>query len=506
MPGGRYGAVIRQLNCLFVGGTVAGMDDRLLLERFVACRDEAAFEALVARFGPMVLGICRRRLHDGHDVEDAFQATFLILVSKAATIRDRDNLGNWLYGVAYRVAARARANARRRRSREVAGAEEALAPQQPHAGEGHELAAVLDEELSRLPEKYRLPLVLCNFQGETYEEAARRLNCPIGTVRSRTAKARELMRSRLVRRGIAPTASVLSAALTPAATRAAIPPDLVEATTAAARVVAEKATAGVVSASVVDLTRGVLRAMFFTKLRTVAVTVLAIVTTATGVGVVARQVAATPPPGQHSADPTGPGGRAAEGAASPAGTRAPAAGDQGRTKDYSSDRVESLDANTLTTERTRSGDREDDSLDYVESLRAEIDLLSIEVNLVRDIITDLTKEMAVQSGVPASPIQGPRQQAELVRREARLKQSEQRLGESRDEYLAKSKKLGFKRRELDELERKIRARIERTAPRRPISSDTPRISTALEERLSEMDKKLERIIKALEGPKNDQRQ
>src|SRR4051812_39850219 len=119
MASGRRGAVLRQVDALFGRGTVAGMDAGLLLERFVARRDEPAFEALIARFGPMVLGICRRMLADPRDVEDAFQATFLIFVRKAATIRDGDLLGNWLYGVAYRVAARARLNGRRRRSREV---------------------------------------------------------------------------------------------------------------------------------------------------------------------------------------------------------------------------------------------------------------------------------------------------------------------------------------------------------------------------------------------------
>src|SRR4051812_11969547 len=112
MVSGRSGAVLRQVDALFDRGTVAGMDEGLLLERFVARRDEAAFEALVARFGPMVFGICHRMLDDPQDAEDAFQATFLVLVRKAATLRDGERLGNWLYGVACRVAARARLHAR----------------------------------------------------------------------------------------------------------------------------------------------------------------------------------------------------------------------------------------------------------------------------------------------------------------------------------------------------------------------------------------------------------
>src|SRR5215212_11368993 len=143
MASGRSGAVLRQVHTLFGRGTVAGMDVGLLLERFVSGGEEPAFEALIARFGPMVLGICRRMLDDPRDVEDAFQATFLVLVRKAATIRDGDLLGNWLYGVAHRVAAKARLHARRRRSREVVGADRvAMVPSRPDEGEARELEAV----------------------------------------------------------------------------------------------------------------------------------------------------------------------------------------------------------------------------------------------------------------------------------------------------------------------------------------------------------------------------
>src|SRR4051794_38891206 len=122
MASAQYGAVLRQIRRLFDGGSVAGMTEGQLLERFVSRRDEAAFEALVARHGPMVLGVCRRVLSDPNDVEDAFQATFLVLVKKAGTLRRRDLLGNWLYGVAFRVATRSRADAARRFLRERPGA------------------------------------------------------------------------------------------------------------------------------------------------------------------------------------------------------------------------------------------------------------------------------------------------------------------------------------------------------------------------------------------------
>ena len=142
-----------------------------LLERFAADRDEAAFEALVTRHGPMVLGTCRRMLADPHDVEDAFQATFLVLARKAGSIRDGDRLGPWLHGVARRVAPGPGPWPRRRNARERPGGEEP-AVEPPDALEAVEVRAALDEELARLPEKYRAPLVLCYLEGLTHDEAA----------------------------------------------------------------------------------------------------------------------------------------------------------------------------------------------------------------------------------------------------------------------------------------------------------------------------------------------
>ncbi len=179
-----------------------------LLERFAADRDEAAFEALVSRHGPMVLGTCRRMLADPHDVEDAFQATFLVLARKAGSIRDADRLGPWLHGVARRVAARSRALSS---PPEVASSEPAVeepAVESPDLLEALELREVLDEELARLPEKYRAPLVLCYLEGLTHDEAAEHLRWPVGTVRSRLAGGRDRLRARLTRRGLAPSAAV----------------------------------------------------------------------------------------------------------------------------------------------------------------------------------------------------------------------------------------------------------------------------------------------------------
>ena len=196
MANARYGAVLQPLNRLFNRGTVAALGERALLERFVFERDEAAFEAIVIRHGPMVLGICRRGLDDPHDVEDAFQATFLVLVLKAGSLRDREQLAPWLFGVARKVTARARSRSILRRGREQNGGE-ALAVvvgSAASAAERGELRSALDEEIGRLPEKYRAPIIHCYLEGLTHDEAALRLRCPVGTVRSRLSWARQRLR------------------------------------------------------------------------------------------------------------------------------------------------------------------------------------------------------------------------------------------------------------------------------------------------------------------------
>lgn len=242
--------------------------DTELLARYVADREEAAFEALVQRHGPMVLNVCRHLVHNLDDAEDAFQATFLVLVRRAASIRKPELLGNWLYGVAYRVATRARVQAAHRRAHEKRGVE-MIAVDPPC--EGNELRPVLHEELNRLPEKYRAPMVLCYLQGKTNEEAAKLLAWPIGTVKGRLARARERLRKGLLRRGVTLSAGVLTAALTPDASSGAVPAALVEATVRSALLLVAAgpvATAGI-SVSVAALTKGVLQTMLLTRLITV---------------------------------------------------------------------------------------------------------------------------------------------------------------------------------------------------------------------------------------------
>ena len=171
--------LVGHLKTLFGAGTLSGVGEGELLERFLAGRDETAFEEILARHGPMVLGICRRWLADPHDVEDAFQAVFLILVRKAATLRDRSTLANWLYGVSLRVAKRARANTARRRTREHQDAEVlSMAQSTEHRPADHETLLILDEEVRRLPGKQQAAIVLCLVQGKTHEAAAAELGCP----------------------------------------------------------------------------------------------------------------------------------------------------------------------------------------------------------------------------------------------------------------------------------------------------------------------------------------
>ncbi len=199
MRTGQSSEICAQLQRLLKVGSFAGLDDDQLLARFQATGDALAFEALIVRHGRMVFGVCRRVLSDCSDAEDAFQATFLILVKRRPrSATSCELLGAWLYGVAYRVAVRARRTAARRRVREQPepGPEDAVASTLCDT-DRDEALGVLDDELNRLPEKYRSPLVLCYLEGLTHDEAARRLRWPVGTVRSRMASGRNRLRDRL---------------------------------------------------------------------------------------------------------------------------------------------------------------------------------------------------------------------------------------------------------------------------------------------------------------------
>ena len=284
MANARYGAVLQPLNRLFNRGTVAALGERALLERFVFERDEAAFEAIVTRHGPMVLGICRRGLDDPHDVEDAFQATFLVLVLKAGSLRDREQLAPWLFGVARKVTARARSRSILRRGREQNGGEALAVVVGPADGaaERGELRSALDEEIGRLPEKYRAPVIHCYLEGLTHDEAALRLRCPVGTVRSRLSWARQRLRERLDRRGLAPAGLLAGPGPLPTL---AVPAALTESTVAAASGTSAITTA----AGAAALAKGVTTAMFFKNLTLTASFLATAGLLTTGAAVIAHQ-------------------------------------------------------------------------------------------------------------------------------------------------------------------------------------------------------------------------
>jgi RNA polymerase sigma factor (sigma-70 family) len=206
--------LLRHLRKLAARQTTRDRPDRELLQNFAALRDETAFAALVERYGPLVWGVCQRVLRDRHDAEDAFQATFLVLARQAGSVCKKEAAGSWLYGVAYRTALSQQRAAMRRRQREKQGP--IREPEQPPTTASlRELQRMLDEEVARLPAKYRSPFVLCCLEGKSYADAARELGCKEGTVSSRLAKARKQLQNRLIRRGVTLSSVLCAAALSP---------------------------------------------------------------------------------------------------------------------------------------------------------------------------------------------------------------------------------------------------------------------------------------------------
>ncbi len=266
--------------------------DADLLARFVAARDEAAFAELVRRHGPMVLRVCRGVLRDGHDADDVFQATFLVLARKAAAIRKGDSVASWLYGVATRAAVQARADASRRRRHEQRAS--AMPPSDPTLDlTVRELHAILHEELHRLPEKYRAPLVLCYLEGLTQEEAGRRLGWSKGATRGRLDRGRERLRMRLAQRGVELTAVLGMASVGGAASAA--PALMVSAVRGALSSLSDGAASGAVPAKAAAIAEGVIRAMFAERIRNVSAVVLAVLVFAAGAGTLTRRALAESP-------------------------------------------------------------------------------------------------------------------------------------------------------------------------------------------------------------------
>ncbi len=247
-----------------------GLTDSQLLEAYLACRDEAAFASLLHRHGPMVLGVCRRILRNAQDAEDAFQATFLVLVRKASAIVPRERLPNFLYGVAYQTAVKAKALLARRRARERQ-VEPMPDPEVVPRELWDDLEPLLDQELSRVPEKYRLPILLCDLEGKTRKEAARQLGWPEGTLSSRLARGRTMLARFLTRRGVALSGGALAGVLAKQAASARVPASLAASTVQAARAFAAGQTivADVAMSRILSLTQGVLKSMLLARLKMV---------------------------------------------------------------------------------------------------------------------------------------------------------------------------------------------------------------------------------------------
>jgi RNA polymerase sigma factor (sigma-70 family) len=280
--------VIRYLRSV-AGQSTARLDDAQLLERFLVQRDEVAFETLVRRHGAMVLGVCRRILKNAADAEDAFQATFLVLVRKAATISKRQTVGGWLYGVAYKTALKARAANNQRRTKERQAAD--MAQRQSRGEEmERELLARLDAELSCLPDKYRVPIVLCDLEGKMRKEAAKQLGWPEGTLSGRLARGRALLAKRLRRHGLTLTSVAVGMTLTSNTASACIPPLLVSGTVKAASclTVGQAVTGCAISARAAALADRVIKSMLLTKLK--IATVVLLIVGALGVGAASRAV------------------------------------------------------------------------------------------------------------------------------------------------------------------------------------------------------------------------
>jgi RNA polymerase sigma factor (sigma-70 family) len=288
--------VIETLRSTTLQNEGAGLTDGQLLESYVHSREEAAFAALVRRHSPMVWGVCRRLLGGHHDAEDAFQATFLVLVRKAASITPKDMVANWLYGVAQQTALKARAAGARRRGREkqvTVMPEPALAEQELF----NDLQPLLDQELSRLPDKYRAVIVLCDLEGKTRKEAARHFRLPEGTVASRLATARAMLARRLSRHGAAVSGAVLAAVLAQNFAAASVPGAVANATIkAASRFAAgQPAAPGVLSVKAVALAEGVLKTMLLTKLKIAGALLALVALLGAGAGALTQRVLADKP-------------------------------------------------------------------------------------------------------------------------------------------------------------------------------------------------------------------
>jgi RNA polymerase sigma factor (sigma-70 family) len=285
MATAQLGAALRHIRSLAADPTMSEQTDGALLRAFLGRNDQATFEVLLRRHGPMVLRVCRRTLGNVHDAEDALQATFLVLARQAAAIRKRESLASWLHGVAYRMATHARRAAARRR-----GHEARAKPTQPGdpalCAAWQELQVLLDEEIQRLPESVRAPFVLCCLENTSCAEAASQLGLKAATVGIRLSRARKLLQERLSRRGVSLTAVLAAIAISAEGVSAAVSLSLVGSTAeVAAQLTAGQAlTGGTLSANVLTLVEGVNQAMFLSKCKTALLLLLCTALAGSGLG------------------------------------------------------------------------------------------------------------------------------------------------------------------------------------------------------------------------------
>ena len=479
-------ALAGPIRLLFEGGTVAGMSDGQLLDRFLDRRTDAeaaevAFAALVERHGPMVLRAYRARLGDEHDAQDAFQATFLILARKAESIRKHDSAASWLQGVARRVAACARRAAAVRRAKERTAA--GRAPESARDPDRADLVPVVREEVGDLPEKYRTPLVLCLLDGLTHEEAATRLGWPVGTVKTRVRHAKDRLRTRLARRGLAPSLAAIGAALA-AREASAMPAALVRSTARAALRLA--AGREVISASVTALVKLGLGSMLMNRLKVAALVVTSVGALAFGVTGLARQA----PGPQEKRKPAEARPDVKDAAVAP--------------------RV--LKPAEVEAEA-------DVRLQQIEASRLDIELLRMEVEGMKQRVVNSqrnylsAKERLQSLGAPRdpqvvgfNPLQQPLtgQTLEEVRKQAQdyLNYTEQKLAGQRLEFLAKSRDLKREERRLKELAENlpwpIQAEVLRSAADQQRAGES-KPTADVDRRLSDVERKLDLILKALEN-------
>jgi RNA polymerase sigma factor (sigma-70 family) len=283
----------------------ADLTDGQLLEQFLVRHDELAFDVLVRRHGRMVLGVCQRVLRNRHDAEDAFQATFLVLVRKASSIVPRHNVANWLFGVAYRTALKARVLMARRADNERRMRQAAQATREEKVWQ--DLLPLLDQELERLPENYRATIILCDLEGKTRKEAAQQLGCPEGTVAGRLARGRVLLARRLARHGVAVPGGLLAVLLAERTAAVGLPAPLVAVTVRAAHALATGTLAtGAISTTVATLSQGVIRTMLLSKLKVALTLVLAACLGASGAGLFLSRVLAEAPAARQAAAPPAP--------------------------------------------------------------------------------------------------------------------------------------------------------------------------------------------------------